>query len=358
MIGIRQYNQLCKLFPELPTWVLTKNADHILFGPKKAPPTFPLVALQNVIQVDGRCYICVPWENSLVIADTKQSDPHRALEIFYLLQASISFCNDYQKEKTRANIVEEQSSFLSQYLFNHFAPDDQDFIALLAEKTKINFEQKRIVCLFDIPPKEKAEVCDFIICNLKLHPSCCQDDIIYASDEMQPVLCKTFENFSNWQGKIQKIIAPLITTVQTKYNLEVKCGISMPVDNIFDYPDSYYEAKSVLQFMRLWNEGHNIGYIEDYSLPYEMMLIPENEIPPHFKEQYHLLKSEPYLLDTVRSLVRNNMDIKSAAAALGVHKNTVALRIRELRTLLEFDFIHTDSGRARLAMIYYCGVLR
>lgn len=360
MISIAYYEKLCELFPSLTLWIVGANTQQILFGPNE--PKFPPAAAASaakITQGNSSFFVSIHLENyKIIVADTHQSDYSEAVKIYDWIDLATSFCLDDYKNEASFLEYEKSFSFLARYLFNRFPSDDQDYMDLLASKLNVNFDVKRIVCLFDIPQQNVSEISRFMMRSLKAQVLVNADDILCTLTDEQPILCQTIDRCSDWRHNIKAIILPLLSEIQPKFKVKVNCGISMPVIKPSDYPDAYFEAKNVLKFMKLWPNNSPIGFLEDYSLPYEIMLIPEEDLLHFFQKYYDIFETHPRLLDTVGALVRCSMDIKSTAVSLGVHRNTVVSRIAELRSLLGFDFLHLDGNRARLAMIYYSYTLR
>ena len=131
----------------------------------------------------------------------------------------------------------------------------------------------------------------------------------------------------------------------------LKVAIGFEVSTTEEYIKSFHAAQLVLNNCK---EGE-VSTIKEKLAPFILSFVSDSYQNHFFKEEWEILSKDKELLRTATSLVENNMDLKSSAYDLKLHRNTIIFRTEKIKQLLNLNPMHRDSDRFHLALLIAYG---
>lgn len=144
---------------------------------------------------------------------------------------------------------------------------------------------------------------------------------------------------------IQEYIQEITKFIKNTYPLNFIIGVGSYYDDLYQLKESFFEAEFIINKTSSHSD-HQVGFISDYLLSYFSSRLPEGIKEHFFEESYNKLKEIPDAIETILSLVRNNMHITHCASELYIHRNTVLFRLNKIKELLHSDPVNNPSDRA------------
>ena len=119
--------------------------------------------------------------------------------------------------------------------------------------------------------------------------------------------------------------------------------------NLKDIKHSYNEAQFLL-VNRSYFSPKSSGpvFIHNYLFEYLSCFLPENYWKSCFSNLDCMISKKPELLQTVTALSFNNMNLRQAAASLGIHRNTLLQRFDKIKELTSADPVSSNQDRMLL----------
>lgn len=135
-------------------------------------------------------------------------------------------------------------------------------------------------------------------------------------------------------------------------SVQIRLAVSAPCAGAGEFPSGYRQARQVLETMR--RTGH-AGVMTIHELgAYQLLLAVKDERHLHDFAQRELgllldydTRHGTYFVATLEAVLRHNGNLKVAAAALHVHVNTLAYRLRRIREITGADL---DDADRRVAL--------
>ena len=132
---------------------------------------------------------------------------------------------------------------------------------------------------------------------------------------------------------------------------QLKVAIGFEVSTPEEYIKSFHAAQLVLNNCKVGE----VSTIKEKLAPFILSFVSESYQNHFFKEEWEILSKDKELLRTATSLVENNMDLKSSAYELKLHRNTIIFRTEKIKQLLNLNPMHRDSDRFHLALLIAYG---
>jgi len=177
------------------------------------------------------------------------------------------------------------------------------------------------------------------------------EDIISFINADQLVICKAI--YTNGLENFRKDFADFFKYLNT-YSLqnwkeELNCGIGLCHPGFENIKNSFEEAAFALEI----NKQPGLAFLEDYLLEYILSKIPLHISEHFFKDKYTQIKDRAELIDSINALVNNNMNVGQAASSIFVHKNTLMLRMKNIKNILKLDPFHKENDRVTLLLLQH-----
>jgi carbohydrate diacid regulator len=316
------------------------------------------VLMKNVLWDESRSRytIMLPISNSLFVAIYSQYSEYDDAKIaLNMAQDLLDLVADQESLQDKAMQMQDSVTLFSNSLFNAKSSADIVYVTLWGAKLGFDLSIPRIVSVINVIPRQTdgrrgESVCQSVFFSLKASPCCSAQDIVSLLDDNQIVWCKT--RGGETVGDNQDELESLCNILRDRHDVMVTIGVGSISREIEQYGESLAEAKSTLQYARIFKSAKPVSYISDYRLAHEMFKIPREDLQ-HFLGGYlKVLENNPVLADTIKALVHNNMDLNLTSQALYIHRNTTIFRINKLKKLLKLNPLHNDSDRLTLILIH------
>lgn len=216
---------------------------------------------------------------------------------------------------------------------HHFEDTGIDKAAPMLERVKQRIYSIAVTmmygCFKEIPYASMSDYVCFIIPSSK------------DADDRDPEL----ENLRSLLKSIQHEILK-------KTHFTVTVGVGDKKENIFNFYESYKEARKALEMTRnACGPGHLVFWNELGVYKLLGNIFQTKDAQSFCKEYIGCLidydeKKEGSMIKTLEVLARNNWDMKNSARELSIHYNTLRYRIRRISDMTGFDI---GSSERRLA---------
>jgi len=298
-------------------------------------------------------------KNELVGVIGITGDPVKLQESASMVKMTVEIMLEqvYLKEKMYVN--ENQKNFYVSMLLNSNFENNYNEIEKWSKRLGYTIELPRRVCLVSLKEFMKSEK-DFvgkmniknkIIQKIKSSRHSHLEDIVAEKGLDKIIICKYVKALENQTSRSQfEVYFDDINELLSKeYGLTLLVGVgSFHQEGV---AESYQEAKSMLEFAHRSKHTQGVFFVESYVFEYLFSLVPYDK-RKHFLQDYkQRLEKSPELIDTIRSLIKNNMNILETSQDLYLHRNTVIYRIEKIKELLEINPYHDQEDRELLRII-------
>ncbi|QXM05383.1 CdaR family transcriptional regulator [Crassaminicella indica] len=179
-------------------------------------------------------------------------------------------------------------------------------------------------------------------------------DIISNIDTNKILIFKAVNNteYSYVKKYILDFYMQLKDRIKSKLGKEIYFTVGSLYENVLDIKESYKEAMFMLEYCIKYEINKEIVFIDDYIIEYLCTKIPKKYLE-HFLSKYaKKIKGKDELINTIKGLIKNNMNLKKTAKDLYVHRNTIIFRVNKIKELLGVDPMHNDTDRVLLRLLY------
>jgi len=193
-----------------------------------------------------------------------------------------------------------------------------------------------------LPMLESTKKRIYRICKNHVHGLFESVPYTEMSDSISFIL-PTEEGFPAFKAKSTQLFRDIQTSIKEDTHFTVTIGIGSPKDSVFECHQSYDEARKALETVRAATGGNRVTFWKDLGAYKILGSLYDTDTGHSFYREYigpiidqdKRRKSE--LLRTLKSMVRNNWQMKAAAKDLSVHYSTLKYRYAKICDLLEFD---------------------
>ena len=144
--------------------------------------------------------------------------------------------------------------------------------------------------------------------------------------------------FSGKNHKDEIRLANKIRQELEKMNVSPLIGIGNRNRGIKGYRDSFFEAKQSIKLLQKGGNPNRVAHIEDWGIMRILDSIPM-ELRAGFIEKYIYVKNKltGELEETLRVFLESELHVKTAAAKLHIHHNTLVYRLERIVDQLQLD---------------------
>lgn len=187
---------------------------------------------------------------------------------------------------------------------------------------------------------------DFMI-NLKKVKNHHKNDIsTFLSSSRIVILKASYEGDDALEKQhLKEYVEAINLFVKDKYPMECRIGAGSFYDDLYDLKESFFEAEYLVN-RYIGDTDKNSRFIQDHLIGYFASKLQEGVMEHFFDESYKKVKEFPELLDTIVSLVNNNMHLNMCSQDLFVHRNTVLFRMNKIKEILQIDPVNVGEERA------------
>lgn len=275
------------------------------------------------------------------------------------MTAELMMEQEFLKERTQSH--QSNKTFFVNKLLTVKEADDILDVYQWGLQLGYDLSLKRIACVFmikNLVKQSKSPVnIDIlksdIIDIIKKSTYHTKQDISSYIDVNKILVLKTI-NLSSEKSISDQIIdylEPIQKTIKEKYEIGSIIGIGSYREDLLNLRESFIEARSMVEYAEKTNSIDGYFFINDFILEYYFYKIPKKH-HDHFFSKYKLeLEDKPEIIETIHSMVKNNMSISDASKELFIHRNTVLFRLNKVKELFDIDPLHNDKDRVLLKLI-------
>lgn len=281
--------------------------------------------------------------------------PSNALSMVLSLEQAIFLVNAHPFSVRKAD---KFSLFIKQLLMGT-VHDEQSLVSVLAKELEIDLSVPRVICVLRFPtlpdalPK-KQEMVSSALDLLHSLRSVGPHDLIGEDEDLHILFCHELErNTGSVKSQCGDYLAYIQDQLTWRFGRRPQIGVGFAVSDQHEYAQGYAAARQVLQYSV--NSPSNISFAMDHILELILDNSPPDILKHFLGEDARFISENPVLLQTLEALVNCNMNMTEAAAHLYIHRNTMVLRLKQLRAKLDMDPIKYDNDRYFLQLLlnYY-----
>ncbi len=270
---------------------------------------------------------------------------------------------EYLKERMYSH--QSQKNFFINKLLSIETKEDEWAVMSWGHQLGYDLKKPRVACLFSIQyilqkslshplytlELVKSEMLELI----KSSPYHTKEDISSYIDVDQIVIFKTTQetNDTNIKEKLQEYIYSIRTAIKQDFAGELIIGVGTYYESLKDLKESFLEAKFMIEYGEMMKGQKEIFFVQDYIGEYLLSQIPIFHFSHHLEGYIKQIENKPELIETMESLIKNNMNILCTAQDLFIHRNTVLFRLNKIKELFNIDPLYQDSDRMLLRLIYF-----
>lgn len=316
---------------------------------------------------DGSFQAAIPVENEGIFAlGGKEVHPGDAKLYYAMAQKLISLICQQETMLQQILLQGDEISMLLSHLVSTNS-EDVSYASMSALHHGYNMTLKRNVCLlnFDFPEDlahSQSEIIASALIILKRMKGMTDQELIGQLTEHQIIVCKTLTEDTAVSNTIlrqryQPFLEIMHRTLEQQLGIPLQIAVGDVVTDVHQYGNALSTARHVLELAKKFEAKEKILFLEDYLLEYEMTLMPHTVLDHFFGNFASNARNSPWMFETIKALVQNNMEQKATAASLYIHKNTLAFRLKQIREKLQLNPYDLDSDRFTLTALYYYMVL-
>ncbi|HEU4964680.1 MAG TPA: sugar diacid recognition domain-containing protein [Bacilli bacterium] len=145
------------------------------------------------------------------------------------------------------------------------------------------------------------------------------------SQQKDSVASKTF---------LYQIVSRMVAQLRTGRRLHATFALGNAYDDLRDLPFSFREASRVLDILQRFPKLGPVKHVDDVALELMLTEISDASRQMIVRETLGRLRQHPDLLQTLRAFFDHNLQVKQAAEALKIHRNTFLYRLERIEQLL------------------------
>jgi carbohydrate diacid regulator len=282
-----------------------------------------------------------------------------------IVKMAVELMIEQELSKEQRHIHSNQIKVLVNKLLESTSEEDFYNLTQLGSKLGYDLQIPRIACILATDRMDNFNLTSMTITFNQIKDTLLKEIESIENSSIQDIICnidinrililKTVNDteHSHIKNYILDFYMQLRDKIKSKLGKEIYFTVGSLHENVLGIKESYEEAMFTLDYLLKCKTGNKIAFIEDYMIEYLCTKLP-NKYLEHFLLNYvEKIKGKEELINTIKSLVMNNMNLKKAAEDLYVHRNTIIFRVNKIKELLDIDPVHNDTDRILLRLLYY-----
>lgn len=140
--------------------------------------------------------------------------------------------------------------------------------------------------------------------------------------------------------EILKAAKLIIAYAQEQYNKYIYIGIGTYYDGIEGFKKSYTEAEDAITIGKQLKKRTNAFYYGDLIIEHMLSYVPIPE-----RERFiSRINLDETLIETLKALLDNGLNVLKTAESMNIHRNTVTYRIRRIKELTNLHVLSMDCA--------------
>lgn len=213
---------------------------------------------------------------------------------------------------------------------------------------------QRAACLIQFPNVHTMEFkgnafYDYILSQIQNKLSYHSSQDIYGMlDNDKILVLKAIDSSSSISsGDILLSYAEDISKSLKKNNgIDVKIGIGSIYSGLAMLQSSFDEANSMLETLYGTNNKTSVAFIQDNIEKYILSDAVSSNLGEYFKFLCRQLGNNNTLFQTITAMVNNDMNLIKTANYLGIHRNTVSLRLEKINSIIGTNPLNSIKDRS------------
>lgn len=161
-----------------------------------------------------------------------------------------------------------------------------------------------------------------------------------------------YRNEKQIKNYLYEISGKMAALISSYVELEIRIALGNCYQNVYELPQSFQEALTILDIIDRFPDNGNIMHIDDVALELMLTEVSEQARSLIIRESLGELVHHPELLDTLRSLFDCNLNLALTSQALNIHRNTLLYRLERIEQMVAAnprDFHH--AVRMQIALL-------
>ncbi|KGG81171.1 hypothetical protein Y919_01950 [Caloranaerobacter azorensis H53214] len=361
--------------------IMDKNGIIIASGSKERIGTYHKIADEvikqrkriDVYKEDSKKYkgvkegINMPffYKNFIMGVIGITGDPNSLEKTAKIVKMAVELMIEQELLKEKNSTYSSQIKVLINKILEAQNENDVYTLTQLASKLGYNLEIPRIACLLSFNSTDNlnlaniantvSQIKDSLTEEIKSLNSSNIQDIVCSIDMYKILILKTVDNTEHHYIKkyISDYYAQLKSKIKSKINKKIYFAVGTLHKNILGIKESYKEALFALDYCMKYEIDEEIAFIDNYIIEYLCTKLPKKYLEHFLLNYIEKIRGKKELINTIKSLIKNNMNLKNAAKDLYVHRNTIVFRLNKIKELLNIDPIHNDTDRILLRLLYF-----
>ncbi|MHB1153987.1 MAG: PucR family transcriptional regulator [Eubacteriales bacterium] len=171
-------------------------------------------------------------------------------------------------------------------------------------------------------------------------------DFIFTINEQDIVLVYEIKQ-KNYYPEIEDIAIKIVKTISSKYETNVRIGISDIIYDLKDIAHSFQEAQTALQVGKIFDSGNDIVYYEKLGIGRLIYQLPTTLCEMYLDEilnGYSIDLLKPETLNTIECFFENNLNVLETSRKLFIHRNTLVYRLDKVRKTIGLDLNNYEQA--------------
>lgn len=213
---------------------------------------------------------------------------------------------------------------------------------------------KRAACLIQFPNVHTMEFkgnafYDYIFSQIQDKVSYHSSQDIYGMlDNDKILVLKAIDSSSSLSSRdiLLSYAADISKDLKKNNGIDVRIGIGSIYSAFPKLQNSFDEANSMLETLYGSSQKTSVAFIQDNIGKYILSGVVSSNLAEYFKFLCRQLDNNQLLLQTIVALVNNDMNLIKTANHLGIHRNTVSLRLEKINSIIGTNPLNSGKDRS------------
>jgi hypothetical protein len=135
-------------------------------------------------------------------------------------------------------------------------------------------------------------------------------------------------------------------------------GISNTYSKISDFVEHYHQACTAIKFQQIFSKDSTISHYNEYQFYHLLSSLKDTKSLENFRHpalkllQLYDAENNTSLYYTLKTLLKNSMNIKETASDLFIHRNSLNYRIERIKIITNIDLRNSESNFLLIASFH------
>ncbi|MCD5415347.1 MAG: helix-turn-helix domain-containing protein [Clostridiales bacterium] len=278
-----------------------------------------------------------------------------------LVKMLLELMIDQESLKERVYSKKCQKTFFVNRLLQLKCEDDLNSAKQWGTKLGYDVTLPRIVLVIETsntilnenPLYTKEGIIEFVMNKINSCVNNSSQNIISVIGQNKIIIIKSVR--SKEENSVREELLDYATEIINKLNKTIGISLIVGIGSLhktaLELSNSYKEAKAMVKMGRRLKMDSGILYVKDHIFEYLFTKISSIHLEHFLSEYISKIEDKKEIIDTIESLLSNNMHLGDTSKELFVHRNTVIFRFNKIKDLLEIDPLKNDEDRILLRLL-------